>query len=255
MSAYLSFVAHAHSTRGQFAEYLVLVLAVACLPAVAFACLLLAVLGLAGTVLAATAFVACTARDRLAAALYRGRVVLAERLLDVADAIDPRRVPLAALPSWEPDYTCPDCGEVGFDCSCSWSPVEVPAAVPAVPRESTPAVALVVAPEPADAGVALPEVFLPLTGTTDEPGPLPEPLPMPSAARETEPAAPADPAAADERDEADGIRAALAEHGSLRAAARALGMPESTLRTKCKRLGIGTPRGRGKGKGKGTAAA
>jgi hypothetical protein len=250
MSAYLSFVAHTHRTHGNsFAEYLLLVLAVACLPAVAFACLLLAVLGLAGTVLAATAFVACTARDRLAAALYRGRVVLAERLLDVADVIDPRRAPLAALSSWEPEYRCPDCEEGPFDCLCTWSPVEAPAEAPGVAQDATrapePAAEPPVVPEPAEASVA----YLPLTGTADEPGPepLPKPVPMASAAQVT------GPAAAD--DERGRIVAALAEHGSVRAAAKALGMPESTLRARCKRLGIPTGRGKAKGKGKRTAAA
>jgi hypothetical protein len=44
--------------------------------------------------------------------------------------------------------------------------------------------------------------------------------------------------------EADVIRRALDELGSVRAAARALGMAESTLRGRCRKLGIATPRAR-----------
>jgi hypothetical protein len=245
MSAYLSVVAHAHRTRGNsLLEYAALALAVACLPAAAAFFLLLALVGALWALAAGAALVAGSARDRLAGALHSGRAALAGRLRLLADAIEPAPMtaPLDAAPSWEPEYRCPDCGEVGFDCTCTWSPVEAPAEAPGVPQEATQAAELAaepsVAPEPADSNVAPPVVYLPLTGTVDEPKPLPEPVPMPTAAREMGPAAAGEGA--------DGLRAALAERGSVRAAAKALGMPESTLRTKCKRLGI--PTGTGKGK-------
>jgi hypothetical protein len=44
--------------------------------------------------------------------------------------------------------------------------------------------------------------------------------------------------------EGDVITRALAELGSVRAAARQLGIAESTLRGRCRKLGIATPRGR-----------
>jgi transcriptional regulator with GAF, ATPase, and Fis domain len=69
---------------------------------------------------------------------------------------------------------------------------------------------------------------------------------MPSAAQVTEePAAADEPAAANEPAGAEGIRAALEAHGSVQAAARALGVAESTLRTRAKRYGISTGRGKG----------
>jgi hypothetical protein len=225
MSQYLSYLAHTNATRGTHTEYLFRVLAVAMLPAAAAFFLLLALLSIFWALAAGAAFLAGTAREGLAGLLYRGRIVLAERLRLIADVIDPRPLtaPLDSRPSWEPDTTCPDCGAQPFDCSCVWSTVPCPEPVQAA-----------TAPEPE------PVVFLPLTGTVDEPEPLPEPEPMPSAAQVTQPAAAAEP------DGADAIRAALAEHGSIRAAARALGMAESSLRSKAKRLGISTGKAKGK---------
>jgi hypothetical protein len=270
MSAYLSVVAHAHRTRGNSPlEYAALALAVALLPGAAAFFLLLAFVGALWALAAAVADVAGSARDRLAAGLLSGRAALAGRLRQLAEVIEPAPLtaPLDNVPSWAPD-ACPACGEAGWDCRCTWSPVEVPAAVPGVPQEATqaaePAAASAVAPEPADADVAPPEpVYLPLDGQVGEvePEPLPEPQTMPAAAQVTEPAVePADALArvtatvkarAEHFDEFQAVRAALEAHGSVRAAAKALGVAESTLRGRCKRLGLNTPRTKGQAKGRG----
>jgi hypothetical protein len=73
-------------------------------------------------------------------------------------------------------------------------------------------------------------------------------LVAPSAAQVTDgtggPIVQLDAPAVDAVVEADVIRRALAEHGSVRAAARQLGIAESTLRGRCRKLGIATPRAR-----------
>jgi hypothetical protein len=74
---------------------------------------------------------------------------------------------------------------------------------------------------------------------------LPMPEPMLSAAQVTAARAPRKrvPLPAHQ---AEAIRRAIAEHGSIRAAARALGIPESTLRSRAKAAGIELPTRRGK---------
>jgi transcriptional regulator with PAS, ATPase and Fis domain len=72
-------------------------------------------------------------------------------------------------------------------------------------------------------------------------------LVAPSAAQVTDGSGPEvqlDAPTVDAAVEADVIRRALAEHGSVRAAARQLGIAESTLRGRCRKLGIATPRAR-----------
>jgi hypothetical protein len=248
MSAYLSVVAHAHRTRGNSPlEYAVLALAVALLLGATAFLLLLALVGAFWALAAAVADVAGSARDRLAAGLLSGRAVLANRLRLLADLLDPHpaTAPLSSVPSWEPadEDVCSTCHERGWSCNCMWSPVDL---------SEGDARAAVAEPEPA----AEPEVvYLPLTGTVAEV--RPEPVPLPAAAQETEepavpvaavegraPGAEPEPAAAAE---AATIRDALARHGSVRAAAKALGVAESTLRRKCRRLGINAPRAKRRG--------
>jgi DNA-binding NtrC family response regulator len=80
------------------------------------------------------------------------------------------------------------------------------------------------------------------------------PVPMPAAAQVTDeaPAVEAPDRGAD--DERERIAAALAEHGGIRAAARALRIGESTLRGRLKRHGIEAPRSR-RGRKAGAARA
>jgi hypothetical protein len=63
-------------------------------------------------------------------------------------------------------------------------------------------------------------------------------LPMPSAAQVTTEDA---PAVLPLRPAGDDLAAALEKHGSVRAAARALGVAESTLRGRCRKAGVKLP--------------
>jgi hypothetical protein len=166
MSRYLNLLAGLSRTSGNdLSAYLALAVAAGALPGAALIFGSLGALALLRRLLSAGA-------EQLSRLLHCGRVLLAARLRQAADLIDPR-------------------------------PVDESASAPTVP----PAVEAV-------------------------------PVPMPAAARVTV-------EAPDRREDArERLAAALAEHGSIRAAARALGIGESTLRGRSKRYGTEAPRSR-----------
>ncbi len=211
MSRYLTFVAaHTHTRGNDLLAYLVLAVAVCALPGAVLFFVLLSIIAAVVAVASAVATAASYTRDGLGSLLYAGRVLLADRLHIIADGIDPR-------------------GDTAADGEPE-PPAQLTVAVPVAVAEPAPVEAP--APEP----VPVPEP-LPL--------PLPVPVAMPAAAQITteEPPAAAHSTTADE---ADTLRAALAEHGSIRGAAKALGMADSTLRGRLKRLGIEAPTAKGK---------
>lgn len=217
MKAYLRSLRTASRTDGNdLTGYLVLAVALAALPAAAVLFLLLALPGVAYVAAAGVARVACGVRDRLAELLHAGRVALADRLRDAAAVIDPRPAETA-----EPVRPAAVAAFGLIPPVAVVPPVASPADLHDEPRHAA---------DPFEATPALHAA----TGSGAEAAPesLPLPVPMPSAARVMT------AGGADTGDAADRLRALLATHGGIRAAARALGVADSTLRGRLRRHGI-----------------
>jgi hypothetical protein len=215
MSRHLNLIVTLSRTSGNdVLAYLALAAAVAALPGAALFFFALAALALVRRVLSAVAVAAAAGADQLGELLHSGRVLLAERLRLAADLIDPR--PAAAgvpsAPTVVPETAAAE----------DAVPAGQPAAKPLSAVEGT--IDLPAASEPACKAVA-----------------RADPVLMPAAARVTV-AGPAVEAPATDRDtEAERLAEALAAHGTIRGAARVLGIGESTLRGRLKRHGIGAP--------------
>jgi hypothetical protein len=261
---------HARTDGRDLLAYGVLAFALAMLPAaVAFGLFLLAV-GTVCAVAAGVAAVSSAVRDQAGRLLWAFRVALADTLHALGDTIDPR------AGSEPPDAVCERCGDEVFACSCTLPTLPPaappPAAVPVAASTASPAASehVEATPPPPAAHRHLwcganchSEPFrCRCPGGNDEPA---EPVAMPAAAQVTTAPEPplvhTDTATAFDRidwggegepapdtQEAFRIAVALHQHGSIRGAARALGIADSTLRWRMKKLGVPSPKAKARGR-------
>jgi hypothetical protein len=280
------FRTHTRTDGRDLLAYGVLAFALAMLPAaVAFAAFLLTV-GAVCAIAAAVAGASGIVRDRAGRWLWQGRILLADNLHAIGDAIDPRPAleppPPAAVPVPASTFA-----QVATE-HVKTHPLPVPPeCASAAPAHAEPASEPTPLPMPAahrhlwcGAGCHTEPFKCRCPRGNDEPAPRP----MPAAARVIEgpvvgPVAKAALCAgcgatvpsswtapevavtvgndvycsercrpAPGSNTADAIRAALAKAGSIRGAADLLGTKESTLRGRMKRLGLVSPKAKGRGR-------